>query len=245
LFGGYVVSNFGIRQLLMFDAGLSVSIALLLTVALRADRPATTVQESSFRMLIHLAQDIRRSPAIVGIFISYSVLLLGSQMSFPFVPIQVEQVYTGSDLPAAIGLVSAAFAGTSAIFTPLWGRLGDRLGHRRMLLLATIFLIPPLAAQAFVFTVAQLLGVRVVQGVFQAAIGPLAMALLALHSPEDRRASILNLSLFPNYFAWIAGSTLGAALASISLQALFLASAVLLTFSLALAIKLVPRDNHS
>ncbi|MCL5264466.1 MAG: MFS transporter, partial [Chloroflexi bacterium] len=144
-----------------------------------------------------------------------------------------------------IGFVSAGFAIASAVFTPIWGRLGDRNGHRRVLAVAMIFLIPALVYQIWAADLSQLLFARTVQGAFQAAIAPLLMALVALYTPEERRASVLNLSLFPNYFAWIVGATAGAELASISIQSLFLAGAVFVLVGLAMLLKLAPEDRPS
>ncbi|MDA8188772.1 MAG: MFS transporter [Dehalococcoidales bacterium] len=245
LLGGFLVTQWGIKSLLILDAALSLLVALLLIGLLKENRAKRWNQGSTVQMLLSLGRSIVRMPVVLGLFATYAIVLLGAQISTPFVPILVDNLYVGADLPTAIGFVSAGFAIASAVFTPIWGRLGDRNGHRRVLAVAMIFLIPALVYQTWVADLSQLLFARAVQGVFQAAIAPLLMALVALHTPEERRASVLNLSLFPNYFAWIAGATAGAELASISIQSLFLAGAVFVLVGLAMLLKLAPEDKPS
>ncbi|MBI4318234.1 MAG: MFS transporter [Chloroflexi bacterium] len=243
LLGGHLVTQWGIRPLLVMDAALSLLVALLLTLAVREKRVPKLAEGSSLQMLASLGRSVLRMPAIVALFATYAVVLLGLQIGTPFVPILVEKLYVGADLPLAIGFVSGGFAVSSAVFTPLWGKLGDRAGYRRMLILATAILVPTLAAQAFVGDTSQLFFARMVQGAFQAAITPLWTALVALHTPEERRSSILNLTLFPNYFAWIVGATAGAGVASFSVHSIFLAGSVILIPGLAMLLKMTPQDG--
>jgi MFS family permease len=194
-------------------------------------------------MLVALGRSVLRMPIVLTLFATYAVILLGSQISGPFVPILVGRLYSGSDLPTAIGMVSTGAAIAMSIAVPIWGRMGDRLGHRRILTFALTILVPALAIQSWVTSLPQLLAAQTLQGAFQAAIAPLLMSLLALHSPEERRASILNLSLFPNYFARMLGPTLGASIAGFNLQALFVVGGAIVLLGLTMLFKFVPRDE--
>lgn len=243
LLGGYLVTQLGIKTLFALDAGLSFASGLLLMGLLKEPRVPAQAGASTLKMLVSLGRSVAGMPVVLALFGAYAVVLIGTQISMPFVPILVDMVYQGVDLPAAIGMVSAGFAVASAICTPLWGRLGDRKGQRWALLLAVTLLIPALVGQAFAADVPQLLAMRVAHGAFQAAITPLVMALVATIAPEDRRASILNLSLFPNYLAWILGATAGAAIASISIQSLFTAGAAVTVVGLLLLMRFTPKDG--
>lgn len=70
------------------------------------------------------------------------LLAMGAmEMSGPFWPLQLRIL---GDPPGGLALASAvAYAGplvTAMLFTPLWGRLGDRVGHKSMLLRALLAL---------------------------------------------------------------------------------------------------------
>ena len=245
LLGGQLVTAWGIKPLLMLDAGLSLVIALLMTVAIKEQRAPDRVTGSSVQMLVARVRSMAGMPKVLALFATYAILMLGAQVSMPFVPIFVEHLYTGPDLPTAIGFVSMGFAAASAVCTPLWGRVGDRQGHRRTLAGATFFLIPSLALQAWVANLSQLFVARMFQGAFQAAINPLLLAMVALHTPEERRASILNLTLFPNYFAWIVGSAAGAAMASVSIESTFVAGAAILVVGVGMLLILAPKEEEA
>ncbi|MCL5264295.1 MAG: MFS transporter, partial [Chloroflexi bacterium] len=136
LLGGFLVTQWGIKSLLILDAALSLLVALLLIGLLKENRAKRWNQGSTVQMLLSLGRSIVRMPVVLGLFATYAIVLLGAQISTPFVPILVDNLYVGADLPTAIGFVSAGFAIASAVFTPIWGRLGDRNGHRRVLAVA-------------------------------------------------------------------------------------------------------------
>lgn len=73
----------------------------------------------------------------------------------------------------------------SSVFTPLVGKLGDRYGMRRLLLIALlVFLVGSLGA-TFASDLAVLVGCRALQGV-GGAVFPLTLALARAHLPRER-----------------------------------------------------------
>ena len=104
----------------------------------------------------------------------------------------------GADLGAgaqATGWILTAFLLAGAVLAPVIGNIGDRLGHRRVLLatLAVFALATVLAALAP--SIGVLLGARVLMGASTATF-PLALALARQSLPADRIATA---------FGWIAG----------------------------------------
>ncbi|MBD8058314.1 MFS transporter [Cellulomonas sp. JH27-2] len=104
----------------------------------------------------------------------------------------------GADLGAgaqATGWILTAFLLAGAVLAPVIGNVGDRLGHRRVLLatLAVFALATVLAALAP--SIGVLLGARVLMGASTATF-PLALALARQSLPADRIATA---------FGWIAG----------------------------------------
>jgi MFS family permease len=88
------------------------------------------------------------------------------EMSGPFWPLHLRQV--GGLSPAALAWASAlAYAGPMAVAmcaTPWWGRLGDRVGHKTMLLRALLALAATQWWIAAADSVAVILAVRLLQG---------------------------------------------------------------------------------
>jgi hypothetical protein len=81
-------------------------------------------------------------------------------------------------------------------------------------------------------------------GLFQGGIGTTVLALLALLSPEERRAPILTFSLLPAQLSWFVGPITGAALSRVSLTLPFIAGACSLAVALTFAILLAMRAHR-
>ena len=138
-------------------------------------------------------------------------------------------VYEGSDLPFAIGGVALAVGVLSAGSGPLLGRLAARFGSRAVLTLALGVGALAMVGQARAQDYTGLLVSRAAFGLVQGGTAPLVVSLIAAAVPEDRRGSVLNIILFPGYFAWLFGPLLGSALAAFGIRAAFAGSAAVLT----------------
>ncbi len=154
----------------------------------------------------------------------------------------------GNDLGASslgTGWILTAFLLAGAVFSPVVGNLGDRFGHRRVLLtVMVVFTIATLAAAAAP-NLGVLLAARVVQGVSTATF-PLALALSRSMLKGPRLAAA---------FGWIPGMIgLGAGLAlviggivvdALSWRWIFIIGAVLILVSAAMVLAWVPRGRAS
>jgi MFS family permease len=87
------------------------------------------------------------------------------EMSGPFWPLQLRAL---GDAPGGLAVASAiAYAGplvTAMLFTPLWGRIGDRVGHKPMLLRALLALAATQLWLGWTTSAAVVLAVRLLQG---------------------------------------------------------------------------------
>lgn len=229
LVGGVLVGRLGIPGLFALDSVLALGVAALLLGAYRETRRGPRDPRPVGAMLRALPGAVRAAPPVLPLYGVQFLVLLGAQMSAPFVPLLVGALYPAEgaaiDLPVAIGLVMTSYGAATALFTALWGRLGDRLGRLRVLRVTVALSAVALVAQAFAPTLATLLVARTLQGVFQAAAAPLVVALVAAATPEAVRASVLNLSQFPFYLGSLSGGAVGGLVAARGLAAVFVAAA--------------------
>lgn len=137
------------------------------------------------------------------------------EMSGPFWPLQLRAL---GDAPGGLAVASAvAYAGplvTAILFTPLWGRIGDRVGHKPMLLRALLALAATQLWLAFATSGAVVLAVRLLQGALAGFIAA-AQAYGAGIVPRAERgalmarlqvATALGSVLGPLAGGWIFGS---------------------------------------
>ncbi|KQM81559.1 hypothetical protein ASE68_15770 [Agromyces sp. Leaf222] len=150
----------------------------------------------------------------------------------------------GRDLGASslgTGWILTAFLLAGAVFSPVVGNLGDRFGHRRVMLTAMLVFAAATLVAAFAPNLGVLLGARVVQGVSTATF-PLALALTRSMLTGKRLAAA---------FGWIPGMIgLGAGLAlvvggvivdALSWRWIFAIGAILILVSAAMVVAWVPR----
>ena len=95
---------------------------------------------------------------------------------------------------SAAGWIATAYILANAIFVPIWGKLGDTLGRRKVYVLGlSIFIIGSVLA-AFSWNLSSMIFFRVIQAVAGSADYPTAMAILAVTFREGReRAQALGI----------------------------------------------------
>ena len=103
-----------------------------------------------------------------------------------------------------VGLLSGVYAAGVLLGAPLWGMVSDRVGRGRVLLIglvgyvaSSLMLLMPTMAGGSV--TASLYALRGTTGFFVAAVVPVVAALVAEHTPEDKRA---------RRFAWLGAMSL-------------------------------------
>src|ERR687885_1228371 len=111
-------------------------------------------------------------------------------------PAVLDQTMLATALPVIAGdlgritdvsWVVTAYVVAAAAATPLWGKLGDRLGRKRMLELALATFVAASALCGAAQDIAQLIVLRLVQGIAAGGLMALAMATVGdLVAPRER-----------------------------------------------------------
>jgi MFS family permease len=125
----------------------------------------------------------------------------------------------------SLGVVLFVSAIFGALLAPVAGWAADRIGFRRVLVVAvagsgvavlSIGLAPTIAAIAVAATM---------QTAFQAGVGSMVSGLLAVEVPSERRSATLNLIYLPLYFGGIAGPAIASVVYSSGLDSVFVVAA--------------------
>lgn len=226
LLGALVISFSGVRLLLGLDAGLSLLVGVALTLWLHDSRSAPAATGPVPVLIRRALQTIATTPGVLALFALSFFGTVGVYAMTSFLPILVQRLHHGPGLATTIGLVLTVSGVVLALATPLWGRLGDRMGYVPALRLATAALAITMVAQAMAPSVLFLGAARAVQAAFQGGVTTLTTTVLALRVPAERRASVLNFSLLPMQMSWFLGPLAGAAVASVNLRATWWLAAV-------------------
>lgn len=116
-----------------------------------------------------------------------AVIQAQNQLANPFFPQYLEQngVHPISSVEYWAGAILAVTPLSSAVFAPIWGGVGDRIGRKKMVLRSSIATSLAFILMGFCTTPWQMLGLRAIAGVFS-GFSTSAMSLVASQVPVSR-----------------------------------------------------------
>lgn len=163
----------------------------------------------------------RRSLAIL--FVIVFVDLLGFGMVIPVMALYAERLGAPD---SQIGWLMTGYSAMQFVFTPIWGRLSDRIGRRPLLLVSIVMTAVAFFGYAVAPTFGWLLVSRLFAGAATANIA-IAQAYIADVTPPEGRARGMGLIGAAFGLGFILGPAMGGLLSKVSLAAPGYAAAAL------------------
>jgi DHA1 family tetracycline resistance protein-like MFS transporter len=169
-----------------------------------------------------------------------AVDLVGFGVVFPILPVYARRFHVA---PAtATGLV-AAFAAASFVFSPIWGRISDRVGRKPVLILSLAgtcvgSLLTGLAGGIVLLYIG-----RIVDGISGASVSVAQAAVSDVAAPEQR-ARLFGLLGAAFGIGFVAGPALGALAALGGPRVPFYVAAALAGVNALVAIRRLPETHH-
>jgi MFS family permease len=113
----------------------------------------------------------------------------GFTLVMPFLPLYFQQlgVTDIGEIALWTGVTLGVSPAIAALTAPLWGRVGDRFGHKLLVQRSLISFIVVMTAMAYVTKAWHLFALRAIQGFF-AGYGPLTLSMAALSAPREKMA---------------------------------------------------------
>ena len=171
--------------------------------------------------------------SFIVLLLSQLAATMGFTFVLPFMPIYVQALGVEDPGSAAAwaGVINSSTAVTMALAAPLWGRLGDRVGLKPMLLRATIAGSLLLGLMCLVTNPWQLLALKTLQGCITGTVAA-ATVLVSATAPPHRAANRLGTLQMVIFIAAAAGPFFGGAFADlVGIRASFGVTAALLAAS--------------
>jgi MFS family permease len=166
------------------------------------------------------------------------------EMSGPFWPLQIQKLLGAANAQYTGLLSSLVYAGpmmAAMILTPMWGRLGDRTGHKPMIIRALLALAACQALAAITFDPWLLVAIRVAQGALAGFIAA-AQAYALACCGDGGRGQILARLQSATAVGSLAGPVLGGWLMDVSGFALLCYSATAVCLACAVISVFLPSD---
>lgn len=248
LLGGVIADQFGFTTAFALTGALLVLAGTAVVALVQEDfvRPSATEQDdhAGLRGSLRLVLDIPGLAALIGtlFFVQAGMNAVG-----PILPLFVRTLVPESQgsVASLAGLMLGSTAVTSALAAGATGKVGDRVGHERVLAVCAVMGGLLYFPQALVTSPWQLLTLRAILGIFTGGLLPGVMATIALRTPPTRRGWIFGLTATATALGGAVGPLVGAGVAgAFGLRAAFIVTSLALTaagFWVALSLTARPR----
>ncbi|MBK8902267.1 MAG: MFS transporter [Anaerolineaceae bacterium] len=245
LIGGVLADAFGYRLTFVLTSALLLVGGLLVYWGVTenmAPRPVSATQKRSF------LADWQHVFQANGVILAYSLRFLanlGRVLLTPFAPLFIATLLVDSaHLNTITGLVIGVSAAAGTITAVYLGRLGDRVGHGRVLkwsaLAAGLLFLP----QSLVTDAWQLLALQALTGAAMGGIVPTLSALLARYTEPGEEGSVYGIDNSIVAAARAAAPLVGSVIAFwFDLRATFLATAVIFLVVAAVSFLRLPDED--
>ncbi len=243
LIGGAVADILGYSEAFYITASLLLLAGLLVMFGVKED--FTPPKQEKGERLRFIAE-WRHILSTSGVALTYSMRFmstLGRMMIIPIAPLFIVTLMDDtSRVNTFTGLVIGVSSATTTISAVYLGRLGDRLGHRKILIVCTLVAALLYLPQSMVTAPWQILVLQALVGVALGGIIPAIIALLARLTKPGEEGTVYGLDNSINAGARSVAPLLGAAVAaSFSLRATFVATALIFLSMGLLVIWRMPR----
>jgi MFS transporter, DHA1 family, multidrug resistance protein len=186
--GGFAADHAGYRVSFAIAGGLFL-LAGVVTVLFVKENFVPPPPGATRPGLGGLLRDIRTRGRDRQLLVMMVVLFsaqFGVNVVQPMLPLFVQSIDPAESAATVTGFIFTVAGVVAAISSLIWGRYGDRIGYRRLLIAmalgAGLIYIP----QALVVSVVQLIVLRGILGIFDGGLLPSANALIAASAPPPR-----------------------------------------------------------
>ena len=140
----------------------------------------------------------------------------GFTLVMPFLPLYLRElgVTDVGEIALWSGLSLGVTPAVTAVMSPLWGRLADRVGRKIMIERSLVSFVFVMAAMAFVSKAWHVFALRAIQGLF-AGYGALTLTMAADSAPKERTAYAIGIVQTAQRLGPALGPVIGGAVAQI------------------------------
>jgi DHA1 family multidrug resistance protein-like MFS transporter len=242
LIGGAIADAYG------YSAAFYVTAALLLLsgiMVLVGVEEAFTREQTSTGPEISLFAEWRRVISSQGVPITFGMRFLtqlGRMMIIPIAPLFIASLLVDAErVNTFTGLVIGSASAATTLSAGYLGRLGDRIGHRKVVISSALAAAALFLPQSFITQAWQMFPLQALVGVALGGVIPAISALLARYTESGEEGAVYGLDNSINAGARALAPLIGAVVASwLGLRATFAATAAIFLLTSAVAARFLP-----
>ncbi|MCT2898790.1 MFS transporter [Lentilactobacillus buchneri] len=234
LLGGTLASFFSYRVTFFITGALFVGVFLVTTLMVHEDfKPVAKSKMLNTRGVIG---ELANSKLVLGMFVTTMIIQAANNSIVPILALYARQIMNNSPATTFYSGIVAAVPGIATLAAaPMLGRLGDRIGADRVLLVGFLLAIVVYVPMAFVTNVWQLIGLRFLIGVANASMLPAVQSILAKNTPPHVTGRVFSWNQSFQAMGNVAGPMIGSVVStSFDYAGVFISTAVLVVINLTL-----------
>jgi DHA1 family multidrug resistance protein-like MFS transporter len=247
LIGGAVADIYGYNTVFYLTAGLLLLAGLTVLFGVHEEFDPAQARSHQKPSVWSEWRSMLAIPGVSTTFVMRFLTSLGRMMIFPIIPLFIQTLMVDpTRLNTFTGLVLGVSAGATTISAVFLGKLGDRTGYRKVLVVSMGVLAGLYVFQGFVVSEWQLLFLQVLVGVAIGGVLPIISALLANYIKVGGEGAVFGLDNSINAAGRTAAPLLGAVVAATwSYTATFLATGLVFLLSTLLAVWRLPPSRST
>ena len=207
LLGGVLAETFGFRVVFYLTGGLLCCASIIVMIFVHENHQPKVQTAENKVSLIQLRP-------LLPIFLASTFTQVGMMSIEPIVSIYAKTLYTGSHLAMIAGLVVAMSGIANLVGAPSLGRLGDRIGQRKVLALAMSAAACMYIPQALAGNIGVLLVGRFLLGLFIGGMLPSLNTLVKIKAPEELQATAFGFNSSSTFLGNLIGPLIGSSVAA-------------------------------
>ncbi|UNL83167.1 MFS transporter [Priestia koreensis] len=208
LLGGILSEIVGFRAVFFVTGALILLGGLVVMLFVKEDKPS--------RQQVAKKQkgDWKALRPLLPVFIAATITQIAMMSIQPLITLYTKTLYTGSHLALIVGLVSAVTGIANLIGSPLLGRLGDKIGQRKILILSLIMSILAFLPQVFATSITVLLVGRFFLGLFIGGMMPSLNVLVKKLAPKNLQGTAFGINSSARFLGNLLGPLIGSTVAA-------------------------------
>jgi MFS family permease len=212
MIGGYIGDKFGLQNI-FFITGALLLISFI-TAALFV-RESFIRQDKKMPGIKEVWDSVPEKSLTVTMFVTSFVLSVALYSVEPIVTVYVAQLSQNtSHIAFLAGMVFSASGLANIIAAPRLGKLSDKVGSQKVMLVALVAAGLIFIPQAFVKTPWQLMGLRFLLGLTTGGLVPSVNSLIKRITPDSLTGRVFGFNMSAMYLGVFGGSVLGGQVAA-------------------------------
>lgn len=245
IIGGYISEYFGLKNVFFITGGLLFVAFITVTLFVKE---SFTPSNKEFLSLKGVWKSVPEKTLTITVLVTFFILTVALYSVEPIITVYISQLSRNSSHIALLaGMAFSASGLANIIAAPILGKLSDKIGVQKVMLIALIVAGLDFIPQAFVTNPWQLMGLRFILGLTSAGLIPSVNILIKKITPSEITGRIFGLNMSAGYLGVFGGAVLGGQVAAWFgiRDVFFITGALLLINAILVYFKVYKRMNTS